>query len=271
VDNERYLELSRAVSGEVMSATFGEWRRAASPCEGGLVLWLRDLVPGAGWGLLDHGGEPKEALHHVRRALAPVAVWMAGEGLNGVDVHAANDGERSLAASLRIALFRNFEQLTDEAELPLELEPHSVRRVGLEDAVGRFVDAAWAYRFGPPAQDLIVASLEAEDGLLSQAFFFPAGPPSSREPAAALGLEAEAAPIGGGALELTLRSRRLAHGVRVKLEGYKPSDDAFSVAPGGERRLSLTPRDPGTAGGGNVTLTALNLEGRFRVPIQEAE
>ena len=29
-DPERYLELSRSVSGEVMSEVFGEWRRAGS-------------------------------------------------------------------------------------------------------------------------------------------------------------------------------------------------------------------------------------------------
>ena len=34
-DAERYLELSRAVSGEVMAEVFGEWRRAGSPCAGG--------------------------------------------------------------------------------------------------------------------------------------------------------------------------------------------------------------------------------------------
>ena len=45
-DPERYLELSRAVSGEVMAEVFGEWRRAGSACGGGLVLWLRDLRPG---------------------------------------------------------------------------------------------------------------------------------------------------------------------------------------------------------------------------------
>src|SRR6202035_3043975 len=32
VDHERYLELSRAVTGEAMSEVFGEWRRDASPC-----------------------------------------------------------------------------------------------------------------------------------------------------------------------------------------------------------------------------------------------
>ena len=75
VDNERYLELSRAVSGEVMAATFGEWRREASPCQGGLVLWLRDLVPGAGWGLLDHEGRAQG------RAAPPAPRAGAGGGV----------------------------------------------------------------------------------------------------------------------------------------------------------------------------------------------
>ena len=34
-DYDRYLELSRAVTGEVMTHVFGEWRRAGSPCGGG--------------------------------------------------------------------------------------------------------------------------------------------------------------------------------------------------------------------------------------------
>ena len=46
-DHERYLELSRIFTGEVMAEVFGEWRRAGSPCGGGLVLWLSDLLPGA--------------------------------------------------------------------------------------------------------------------------------------------------------------------------------------------------------------------------------
>ena len=59
----RALPRPRApVSGEAMAAVFGEWRRAARRARGGLVLWPRDLWPGAGWGLLDHAGAPKVAL-----------------------------------------------------------------------------------------------------------------------------------------------------------------------------------------------------------------
>ena len=50
--------------------------------------------------------------------------------------------------------------------------------------LGHFVDASWAYRFGPPAQDVIVASLERDEssapgsGMISQAVRFPAGRPA---------------------------------------------------------------------------------------------
>jgi beta-mannosidase len=161
-DPERYAALSREVSGEVMAAVFGEWRRAASPCGGGLVLWSRDLVPGAGWGLLDAAGRPKVALHHLRRALAPRAVWMTDEGLNGVDAHFANEAPEPLAARLRVALYRDFEQPAGEAFEELELRPGEIARRGIEALLGRFADISWSYRFGPPAQDLIVACLEGK-------------------------------------------------------------------------------------------------------------
>src|SRR6185312_10275888 len=109
-DHERYLELSRAVSGEAMAAVFGEWRSSGSGCGGGLVLWLRDLVPGAGWGLVDSAGTPKQALARLRSALAPTAVWITDEGLGGLAIHAANDGPEPLRARLRLALYRDFEQ-----------------------------------------------------------------------------------------------------------------------------------------------------------------
>ena len=67
-----------------MAAVLGELRRPGSGCGGALVNCLHDLHPGAGWGIVDWQGNPKAAYHHVRRAMAPVAVWMTDERLNGV-------------------------------------------------------------------------------------------------------------------------------------------------------------------------------------------
>jgi beta-mannosidase len=260
-DPERYLELGRAVTGEVMAEVFGEWRRAPSPCGGGIVLWQRDLVAGAGWGLVDELGHPKAAYHHLRRALAPVSVWTTDEGLNGVSAHVANDRPQALAATLRVAVYRGEHRL-EQATEELDLAAHETLERELESLLGRFFDLSWAYRFGPPAQDLIAVSLEdAEGRVLSQCFRFPAVRPLAPRSAAELGLEAVIAT--GETTELRIASKAFAYGVRIHASGFAPSDDAFSIEPGGGRTVTLRPHESG-AEPAEVTLTALNLSGRVR-------
>ncbi len=268
-DQERYLELSRAVSGEVMAEVIGEWRRAASPCRGALVLSLKDLLPGAGSGVLDHTGHPKVAYHHLRRAFAPVAVWTTDEGLNGVAAHVVNDRPEALRARLRIAFYRDFEARVAEAEEQLEVPPHESTERNVEAMLGYFVDAAYAYRFGPPAHHLIVASLESAsdpDLLLSQSMRFPAGRPTVREPVSRMGVEATAQPDASGSVRLTIGTQRLAYGVRLHSPGFRPDDDSFSVEPGGRRAVRLRPLEPGSEFGG-ATLTALNIDGSVKIKL----
>jgi beta-mannosidase len=254
-----------------MAEVLGEWRREGSPCTGAFVLWLRDLVAGAGWGVLDHRGRPKVAYHHLRRALAPVAVWSTDEGLGGIVAHVANDGQAPLRARLRIALYRDFRQLTDEVDEELEIAPHGQAERNVEAMLGRFVDVSWSYRFGPPAQDLVAVSLErdaaGETGLLAQAFRFPAGRPSRRQPARELGLSATVAERAEGAA-LVVHSESFAYGVRAQIPGYRLDEDSFSVEPGRSRSLALTPIDGGNPPAAG-SLTALNLAGR--VPIARGE
>ena len=268
VDHERYLELSRIVTGEVMAEVFGEWRRACSACGGGLVLWLRDIAPGAGWGLIDSFGEPKAVYHHLMRALAPIAVWTVNEGLSGIVAHAVNDRPEPLRATLRATLYRDFEQRVQETRIPVELEAHSQAEWNIETLLGHFVDVGWSYRFGPPAQDLIVCSLERQSGdaleLLSQATRFPAGRPRAVEPAGKLGLRVSVIACDEGTMRLSIHSNRLTYGVHVHVPGFIASDNAFCVEPGGERNIMLRPREDGLAFAGGA-LTAVNLQGR--VPI----
>ncbi len=270
LDHERYLELSRTVTGEVMAAVFGEWRRAASSCGGGLVLWLRDREPGAGWGVVDYRGRPKTAYHHLRRALAPIACWMTDEGLGGVVAHVANDSPSTLAAHLRIALYRDFEDCVEEIREIVELAPHCVRQWNVETLLGHFVDASWAYRFGPPQQNLIVASLECDGDTASgsvpasQAAHFPAGRPGTREPAARLGLTTSIQARPDGSLHLHLRARRFAYGVRLHISDFTPAEDAFSLEPDRQRIVRLHPRRAGASFSAGH-LTAVNLAGRVQI------
>jgi beta-mannosidase len=250
---EHYLREDGLETGEVAAEVFGEWRRAASPCAGGIVLWLRDLRPGAGWGLIDHAGRPKAALGHLRRALAPVAVWTTDEGQSGIAVHVANDTAEPLRARLRIALYANGETPVGEASEDVALGPHDAVSHDVEGKLGRFTDINWTYRFGPPAQDVVVATLEGEDGApLSQAFRFPVGPPRERETAEALGLSA----TRDGDV-VNLRADRVVRGVRLR--GVPADDDAFCLEPGHPRRVGIGVSD------GPLVVEALNLDGTVEV------
>ena len=253
-DPARYLELGRLVTGEVMAEVFGEWRRARSRSGGGLVLCLRDQRPGAGWGVLDHRATPKAAWHHLRRALAPVAVWMTDEGLNGMRVHVANDHPTPLGARLRVAVYQDDEILVDEASELLRLDGATTIERDVETMLGRFVDIGWAYRFGPAVRSLVVASLErwssgAEEELLSQAFRFPLGRPAVAKPSGTVGLGGTIQFEADGRAVATIGSTRYAHGVRLTVPGFVGADDAFGLEPGHPRQIRLGPIGRGGASG----------------------
>jgi beta-mannosidase len=272
VDHARYLDLSRMVTGEVMAEVMGEWRREGSTCRGALVLWLTDMAPGAGLGILDSERRPKACYHHLRRALAPVAVWMTGETTAGVAIHLANDGPDPVLTTLRVALYRRGEAEVAGAEETLTLAPHATARRTVEGMIGSFLDAAWAYRFGPPAAEAIVASLLGDDRTrpISSAVHFPAGPPTERLPAASLGVSGRARHAASGDVIVSLSSRALLYGARVRLAGYEPEDDLFCVEPGHARHLTLS-RPPQARASGPVSVTALNLAAPISVSIGEDE
>jgi beta-mannosidase len=271
-DQERYLELSRAVSAEAMGAVFGEWRRAGSPCGGGLVLWLRDLVPGAGWGLVDQAGTPKRALHALAALLAPTAVWMTDEGLAGVAVHVANDGPEPLRAALRLALYADGERPVGEGRLDLDLDPHATTSHDLESLLGGFRDASWAYRFGPPAQDVIVAALEPREGSaapIRRAFQLPLGPPRGQESAARLGLIGEAERGADGAARLRLRAERFVYSATVALPGGSQAVvEHLHLEPGAATVVDL---GPASAGADKVHVAAVNMTDRVTIPLPDPD
>jgi beta-mannosidase len=255
-------------SGEVMAEVFGEWRRPASPCGGGIILWSADLEPGAGWGILDSEGRPKSAYWFLKRALAKCAVWTTDEGLNGVDIHVANDGSLPLVGWLRVALYRMGEQRVQESDLAMKIPEHTTRTFGLEHILGRFADASYAYRFGAPGHDVIAVSLHMSPGDVpfAQTFRFPAGRSTERMPISELGLAGESKAHVDGTIELLLSSRRFAWGVRVAVPGFLPDDAYFGIEPGVKRRILLTPVRTGNTPA-NLSVTAMNAEGRFAVAI----
>jgi len=266
-DLDRYWELSRAVTGEVMAEVFGEWRRGASPCQGGIILWGADIAPGAGWGILDHTGAPKACYWFLRRALQPLAIWTTDEGLDGIDIHVANDGPAPVDARLRVALYRDNRRVA-EGSIHIALPAHGTGCYGSEYVLGRFADAAYAYRFGPRGHDVAVASLYTTDYAVpyAQAFRF-LERPFARGSVAVRG---DAYPMGGGRIAVDLCSPGVLWGARLTSPGFAPDDMYFALEPGVTRRVILSPLHA-QAMFTSASFTAFNLEGRVSLIARAGE
>ena len=158
-----------------MTEVFSEWRRAESGCGGAFVLWLRDLVPGAGWGLIDSAGTAKPVFRALRDVLAPVAIWMTDEGMGGYAVHVANDRPDPLDATVTIRLSQS-NRPVDGGQVAIAVQPHSIWTGDAETIIGHWTDISYTYRFGPSAHDLVTAELHSDSGdLLGVARRYPLG------------------------------------------------------------------------------------------------
>ncbi|QHI98585.1 glycoside hydrolase family 2 protein [Xylophilus rhododendri] len=245
-DMDRYLALSRLASGEAMRAALAEWRRQGSSCAGAIVWFLRDLWPGAGWGVIDAHGIPKAAWFYLQRAMAPVALFAIDEGVNGLSLHAVNDGPRAIEAEVELTLWRNGEKQVAQGSKALTVPAHGSVQVRGDALFGHFTDSTWTYRFGPPGHDLAHALLRdtATGQAIASDFYFPQGHGFAVQPA--LGLSATMAPAGLDHYRLSVRCPRFAQAVAIDAPGFRISHNYFHLAPGEEKTVELSARKPGS-------------------------
>jgi beta-mannosidase len=127
-----------------------------------------------------------------------------------------------------------------------------------------FIDLTYAYRFGPPAYDVAVVRLLAAgtEQVLSEDFFFPTGPalPCVDD----LGLRA-ALQLQNEQHRIRLTTEQFAHAVAVEVPGYVPDDSYFSLAPGTEKWVSLTPERTERPRPPRGVVRALNAQSAVRI------
>lgn len=235
-DHDRYLEFSRVISGEVMAAVFKEWRRAGSSCRGGLIWFLRDLVAGAGWGIIDSRGLPKAAYYIVRRALQSRLVAILDEGMNGLRLHVHNDLAASLHGTVSLKAYKSASLVLESTET-IDVPARSSIEIDALALFDGFRDLAFAYRFGPPMADVMLATLSDSDGNeIAEDFYFPCGLPFGIDPE--IGLTAEIRSSEQG-YAVTVGTTGFAQSVRIEVDGYRPADQYFHLAPGARRVVPL--------------------------------
>lgn len=260
-DPSRWLALSRWVTGQLMSDTFGQWRSRGSVCGGGLIWFLRDLRPGMGWGLLDDEGVPKAAWHLLRRSLQPVMVALVDKGLNGIDIELVNEHAQALHATLEVAAWHGGQARIAQVNRPVVLAPREAQSLSLVGELDGFMDLGHAYRFGPPPCELITARLRDADGrLIAETIHLPKGlnPPRHAD----VGLQAAVRGSPAAGWVVAVRSAACAVGVQIEVAGgFHPEDDFFTLVPGEQRLIRLVAaRGEPTHEPGPLVVTALNAE-----------
>jgi beta-mannosidase len=239
-DPQRYLALGRATTGEVMNQVFSEWRRPGSGCHGGLVWFLEDLWPGAGWGILDSHGDPKACFHYLRRAWQPRTVLLSDEGLDGVHVHVVNECADALACSVELTLLRDGHIVVARGTSQISVPERGTITIGSDALLDGFYDVAYAYRFGPPKHSVTVATVrDAAGTVLSEAFHFP----TRAEPERTVGATVSARAIQqtNGTWVLSVHSSRFLYATRLDVPGFDASDNYFHLVPGRARQVTLVP------------------------------
>lgn len=246
-DHERYLALARMATGEAMAAAFTEWRRPASTCRGAMVLLMRDLWAGAGWGVVDDAGVPKACYQSLKRVLQPITVLLTDEGGNGLFAHLINETGNQLQVELEISAWKGGDVLVATGKRPLQLPAHSAQSLPCLDWFECFLDLSYAYRFGPKPCDTVVATLRDYSGQqIAQTFYFLGGLDSRQE--SDVGLNALGTMVDANTMDLKVSSRRLAIGVYLDVPGFQTDNEYFNLAPGSSAQIRLRsvqgPREP---------------------------
>jgi beta-mannosidase len=244
-DPERYYAISRVVSGEVMRRVFAEWRAPRSECGGALVWFLRDLWPGAGWGLVDSTGAPKAALWYLKRAWRPCSIHLTDDGLDGLGIHATNEGAEPIDAAIELTMLQSGRLATARAQSVVRIPARGAITLQGDAMLGYFSDSTNAYRFGPPKHDVIAVRMTLRDTgeLLGEDFHFPAGMslPLQRD----IAIDAGAEQLPGGSVAVRLASPVFLQAVSVSCDGFTPDDNYFHLLPRQTKRIVFSPLAPG--------------------------
>jgi len=229
LDGDRASAVARATVATIYESVLSEWRRPGSTCAGAIVLQAHDVGFGGGLGLVDSLDRPKSSWYVVRRLMAPQVVLVTDEGVNGLGIHVVTDSLEPWTGSLRVALYLHGTVVGDSVTRQVEVVDGGVS-IESGTLFGSFRDLSYAHKFGPPAYDVVAATLcDLEGELLSQAFFLPGQ--RLRPVEHDLGLRAVASSEGEDCWLVTISTERFAQWVSFDLLGWVPQDSWFHLVP----------------------------------------
>ena len=235
---QRYLEVCRATSCEVVERTMNILRANSAQGRAALVWYLHDLKQGAGWGYIDSLGVPKSAFYGLARASQPSTILFVDEGLEGLAIYLAHDGAAVLDCQLEIALITAEGNVFEQATQPCQITPNSLKRISVDAFLGRFVDSSYAYRFGARGFVACVAKLVAANGqVITQKTH--ANSVVMLDKHQDLTLTAHAQQIEKNSHLLTISSNKPAFFAAIQAVGCHLSDNYVHIMPNFDAQINL--------------------------------
>jgi len=261
-DSERYFRLSEVVTGKLMSQVFAEWRSAHSKCAGGLVWFMNDLRPGAGWGILDSDGAPKACYYYLKRRWQSVNLSLTDESLSGLDIHLNNEMPHAFTGQLSVHLLGHQDQSLAEVQVDVTIGERETQCYNLDTLLGRFYDTTYSYRFGPAHHKLVAVSLHQNGQLISEDFYFPENRAPTIDPH--LKVKTHLVSLDEKTLQLEVSSEHLLYAVTIDTPYFIADNNFFNLLPNTSKLIKLT-RKTGYSGKFRGYLSALNLPEDIRL------
>jgi beta-mannosidase len=230
-DLNRYLSLSRVATGEMMSQVFSEWRSTYSNCNGGLVWFYKDIIAGAGWGVIDKNNHPKAAYYYLKRVLQPLQVVITDEGLQGLHLHIINETPSAFTGTIEFVML-NASVSVAKAKREIKVEANQKIKIVAEEMLGGFYDTSYAYKFGPPKHEVACAVLKDGNGnIVSQQFHFPV---THHLPMIEANVVAEFSED-----KLSISSDKFLYAVQIICDGCLPEDNYFHLMPNEKKEIKF--------------------------------
>jgi len=237
-DTENYLALSELTTGEIMSQVFSEWRSTNSQCMGGLVWFLKDLWPGAGWGLVDSNGYPKACYYYLKRCWQSINLSITNESLNGIDIHINNESITELSGDLELMLLNNESTVIAHEKMSIHLDAAANKTFNSDQILSNFNDITYSYRFGPAKHSIVAAVLKTKTGeVIDNAFYFPNSEvPVTNQKSL---LKVSSVQMDDDVYQVNLSCNCFLYGVNIDANGYTSTDNFFHLLPNSEKIVYL--------------------------------
>ncbi|WP_144392657.1 glycoside hydrolase family 2 protein [Pleionea sediminis] len=265
-DVDRYIKLSKIVTGYVIAKTYESWRRHDSQCNGGLIWFNKDFWPCAGFGIIDSNDIPKPAYYLIAQSWQTQSVIITQDGLNGSYLTVINESSEMLECDLVIELFKELDVSVADTSVKISVASNQKIHFSLEALFDRFLDPSYSYRFGQPQFDIIVAKLMRNTKLISDSVCFTHS--INLSPAKGSSLKAELVKKSETNLELSLYSEEFLQFVELDFKGFTPEDNYFHLPPGTEKVIVLKlVNDKVNRVKGNIS--AINLDSEISVKLKE--